>query len=261
MDTEFALLVHAGEGGEGPNLDICLLQCRPQSRLEDERVQLPKDVPDDRRLFLVQRIVPEGRVSNIRYVLYARPAACRALDHDQRLLMAQVIGEINRRLEGQSFVLMGPGRWGSANPDIGIPVTYADIYNARAIIEVFDGTDTPEPSYGTHFFQDLVEARIFPLSIAVEDPATYFNRTFFEDSPSVLNELLPDASAWSDVLQLIDIPAAAGGAAFGVGHGRRGQLGHGLPRRRAGHRLSTAQAISNTTAWKLAFGRKPMAST
>jgi hypothetical protein len=126
--------------------------------------------------------------------------------------MAQAIGEINRHLEGQSFILMGPGRWGSANPDIGIPVSYADIYNARALIEVFDGSDTPEPSYGTHFFQDLVEARIFPLAIAVEDPATHFRRAFFEDSPSVLEELVPGASAWRDVLQLIDIPAAAGGS-------------------------------------------------
>ncbi len=212
VDTEFALLIHAGEGQEGHNLEICLLQCRPQSRLEDERVQLPKNIPVERQLFLVQRIVPEGRVPNIRYVVYARPSACQKLDQAQRLRMAQAIGEINRHLEGQSFILMGPGRWGSANPDIGIPVSYADIYNARALIEVFDGSDTPEPSYGTHFFQDLVEARIFPLAIAVEDPATHFRRAFFEDSPSVLEELVPGASAWRDVLQLIDIPAAAGGS-------------------------------------------------
>ncbi len=212
VDTEFALLIYPGKTHEGLNLDICLLQCRPQSRLEDERVRLPKNVPSDRRLFLVQRIVPEGRVSDIRYVLYARPSACQELGQEQRLRMAQAIGEVNRVLEGQSFVLMGPGRWGSANPDIGIPVTYADIYNARAIIEVFEGTDTPEPSYGTHFFQDLVEARIFPLAIAVEDPATRFNKAFFEDSPSVLDQIGPEASVWAEVLQLIDIPAVCGGA-------------------------------------------------
>jgi hypothetical protein len=212
VDTEFALLIHRGQGQDGLRLDICLLQCRPQSRLEDERVQLPKDVPAERRLFQVQRIVPEGRVSNIRYVLYARPSACQQLDRQARLRLAQAIGEINSRLEGQSFVLMGPGRWGSANPDIGIPVTYADIYNARAIIEVFDGSDTPEPSYGTHFFQDLVEARIFPLAIAVEDPGTHFNRRFFEESPSVLQDLVPGVAEWSSALQLIDVPAAAGGA-------------------------------------------------
>jgi hypothetical protein len=211
VDTEFALLLHPGDRAAQLDLDICLLQCRPQSRLEDERVQLPKNVPVERLLFRVQRIVPEGHVSGIRYVLYARPSACRRLDQEQRLRMAHAIGDINRALEGQSFVLMGPGRWGSANPDIGIPVTYTDIYNARAIIEVFEGSDAPEPSYGTHFFQDLVEAHIFPLAIAVEDPATHFNRTFFEKSPSALVELIPAASQWTDVLQLIDIPAASHG--------------------------------------------------
>jgi hypothetical protein len=214
VDTEFALLIHPGDSRAEPALDICLLQCRPQSRLEDERVRLPTDIPAERRLFLIQRIVPEGRVSGIRFVVYVRPSRCRLLDAHQRMRLAQAIGEINRRLEAHSFILMGPGRWGSANSDLGIPVTYADIYNARAIVEVFDGSDAPEPSYGTHFFQDLVEARIFPLAIAVDDAATQFNQSFFEDSPSVLDELVPQAAEWGDVLQLIDIRASSDGSSM-----------------------------------------------
>ncbi len=212
VDTEFALLVHPGEHRSEPRLQICLLQCRPQSQLLDEVVRLPRDIPSERRLFQVRRIVPEGRLSGIRYVVYAIPAACKGLNSSARRQLAQVIGQLNQRLEGERYILMGPGRWGSINTELGIPVSYADIFNARALVEIFDATNSPEPSYGTHFFQDLVEARIYPLAIAVDDPATEFHRGFFEDSPNRLVEFLPEASAWEASLRLIDVSQAASGA-------------------------------------------------
>jgi hypothetical protein len=65
---------------------------------------------------------------------------------------------LNKLLEGRSFILIGPGRWGSINPLLGVPVTYADIFNTRALVELATTQQgaIPEPSYGTHFFQDLV---------------------------------------------------------------------------------------------------------
>jgi hypothetical protein len=212
VDLEFALLLHAGEHPSEPRLQICLLQCRPQSRLEEEIVRLPKNIPAGRRLFHVRRIVPEGRVSGIRYVAYAMPGACKSLAAADRRRLARVISELNERLKGETYILMGPGRWGSVNTELGIPVSYADIFNARALVEIFETADSPEPSYGTHFFQDLVEARIYPLAIAVEDPATEFRRIFFEESPNSLSGLLPGQSAWEPYLRLIDIPQAAAGA-------------------------------------------------
>ena len=63
--------------------------------------------------------------------------------------------------------MVGPGRWGSSNIDLGVPVSYADIYNSSALIELAYSQKgiTPEPSYGTHFFQDLVESQIYPLAV------------------------------------------------------------------------------------------------
>lgn len=211
VDTEYAVIIHPGEKPNQPNFEICLLQCRPQSRLVSESVQLPKGIPAERRLFVVQRLVPEGRVSNVRYVIYVVPRAYRALRGGQpRQAVAQMIGKINHALENQAFILMGPGRWGSSNSELGVPVKYSDIFNARAIVELFEGSGTPEPSYGTHFFQDLVEARIFPLAIATDDPAAEFNRGFFEGSANVVTSIVPEAKAWESVIRVIDVPAGPG---------------------------------------------------
>lgn len=209
VDTEFVLKLD--ETGGPPT--ICLLQCRPQSQLESEAVHLPADVPVDRRLFVSRRIAPDGWVRGIRTIVYVLPAAYAALpSRALKVELARLIGRLNQRLAGESFILIGPGRWGSDNPDLGIPVGYGDIFNARALIEMAADESSPEPSYGTHFFQDLLEAHIYPLALAPSDPGAEFNRSFFEQSPNALATLLPDDANWESILRVIDVPAAAEGA-------------------------------------------------
>jgi hypothetical protein len=81
----------------------------------------------------------------------------------------------NKRLEGEKFILMGPGRWGSSNIDLGIKVSYADIYNTSMLIEIAVARNgiTPELSYGTHFFQDLIESNIYPWRSIQITPASF----------------------------------------------------------------------------------------
>jgi hypothetical protein len=127
--------------------------------------------------------------------------------------VARVIGRLNKRLEGDRFILMGPGRWGSTNIDLGVKVTYADIYNASVLIEIAvdEGAGAPEASYGTHFFRDLVEAAIFPLALYPDDEGTIFNWSFFGESPNALGTLLPADAQHSDRIKVIDVPAVSGG--------------------------------------------------
>lgn len=129
-----------------------------------------------------------------------------------RMILERVVGRLNRRLNDETFILLGPGRWGSNNPDLGIPVTYSEIHNARALVEIADDETAPEPSYGTHFFQDMVEAQIYPLALALNDPEAEFALTFFEKSDNVLTELLPDDADWEGTIRVIDIPTVSGGA-------------------------------------------------
>ena len=126
-------------------------------------------------------------------------------------MLARLVGRLNARLSEECFILMGPGRWGSKNPGLGIPVGYGDIYHAKALIEVVPDKRAPEPSYGTHFFQDLVEARIYPLAVALGDRGDEFNREFFDTSENSLSRLLPEDAAWEDLVRVIEVPAVAGG--------------------------------------------------
>jgi hypothetical protein len=194
---------------------IQLLQCRPTVSFETgQRVHLPTDIPNADKVFSSHRLVPPGIVSQIHYLVYVHPEKYSQLARPTvKLELARVIGRLNKRLEGEQFILMGPGRWGSSNIDLGVPVGYADINNARVLVEVASprGQGMPDVSYGTHFFQDLVEAHIYALPLFLEDRGTIFNRAFILDSPNALSRLLPGDEAYADYVQVVDVPAVADG--------------------------------------------------
>jgi pyruvate,water dikinase len=177
-------------------------------------VCIPTDVPAGDVIFQTHRLVPHGLINRIRYVVYVDPAQYdRVPDFATRFELARVVGRINQRLEGECFVLMGPGRWGTSNVELGVKVGYADIYNTRALIEIAPtwADDTLEVSYGTHFFQDLVESRIYPLALHPNAPGTVFNRVFFDEAANVLGKLLPADAQYSRFIRVIDVPAVTGG--------------------------------------------------
>lgn len=205
VDVEFAAELQPDPAGGRPAVQLCLLQCRPQSTgARGEDVLVPADVPADDQLFLATRMVPQGRINQVEYLLYVPPAVYQAAGPQQRQALARTIGLLNKRLEGQAFVLIGPGRWGSSNIQLGVPVTYADIYNARALVELALGTGqaAPEPSYGTHFFQDLVESNIHPLALYPDEPGDFLNRDFLDQARDGLAELLPGEPAGVRVIRV-----------------------------------------------------------
>lgn len=206
VDTEFVLELMQTEDGN-PKPIIHLLQCRPQSCLPVESIDLPEDIPDEERVFSTHGLVSDGLVEKVRYVVYVSGEAYYDLDPIGQKQIARLVGQLNSRLEGETFILIGPGRWGSVNSEMGVSITYADLYNARALIEVVSDRAAIEPSYGTHFFQDLVEARIFILAIAIDDPQTEFNQAFFGDSKNSLEQILPEGKEWSNIVKVIDIPS------------------------------------------------------
>ena len=110
-------------------------------------------------------------------------------------------------MQGKGFIIVGPGRWGTVNPDLGVRVSYADIYNTKALVELSgEGLDpAPEPSYGTHFFQDLIESRIFPLAVHLDDEDAIFNRAFFYETPNRLSEWLPDFQDLENSLRIMSV--------------------------------------------------------
>ena len=112
------------------------------------------------------------------------------------------------------ILMMGPGRWGSSNIELGVNVTYADINNTAVLVEMAreEAGQVPEVSYGTHFFLDLVEAQIIYLPVYPSDPEAEFNGEIFERLPNVLTDLLPDAERFREIIRVFDLPAATGGS-------------------------------------------------
>jgi len=193
VDLEFAVQLEPGENG-GALLNIYLLQCRPLSHMErSEQVPLPVDLPKKSIIFSTEFVVPQGRVDGIKYVLFIPPEGYFQLNPaTDRVKLARAIGRLNAALKGQSFICVGPGRWGSSNSDLGVPIDYGDIYNSRSLVELAGQGigPAPEPSLGTHFFQDLMESKIYPLAIYLDEETSIFNRDFFYKTPNHIQEVI-----------------------------------------------------------------------
>jgi hypothetical protein len=127
--------------------------------------------------------------------------------------VARVIHDLNRHLADWSFILMGPGRWGTKDPGMGVRVGYGDIHNTRMLVEVARplGGFVPEASFGSHFFQDLIESEIEYLALYPEEEGVLYRAEFFRDSPSLLTDLLPEHTDYRDVVRVIHVPAVTGG--------------------------------------------------
>ena len=124
------------------------------------------------------------------------------------MAVGRAVAALNQLLPKRQFILMGPGRWGSRGDiRLGVSVTYSDINNTAMLIEIAQKQKdyVPELSFGTHFFQDLVEASIRYLPLYPGDWGTLFNESFFKNSRNWLPDLLPDFAYLSDAVRVIDV--------------------------------------------------------
>ena len=211
VDIEFA---YDGE-------EFYLVQCRAQSySREDAPSPIPQDISRDRLVFSATRHISNGRVPDITHIVYVDPEHYGEIsDLLQLKNVGRAIGRLNQLLPKRQFILMGPGRWGSRGDiRLGVPVTYSDISNTAVLLEVArqKGKYVPELSFGTHFFQDLVEAGIRYLPLYPDDPGIEFNETFLARSGNILNDLLPEFSALADVIHVIDVPRETDGLVLRV---------------------------------------------
>ena len=215
VDLEFTLKIENPEQSK-PQLVITLLQCRPQSALiQTEAATLPVNLSPADMIFSTRFVVPEGVLPCIDYVLYVQPEGYFGLQSmDARMELVRAISRLNAAMDGKRFICVGPGRWGSSNLDLGVPVTYGDIYHCRALVELAgQGVGAvPEPSLGTHFFQDLIEAQIYPLAIYLDDPASVFERKFFDEMPNRVEEMIQIEPRLLAALRLIRVTDFRAGA-------------------------------------------------
>jgi len=156
VEIEFAGLVtpQASSADRQMKGNIYWLQIRPiidkRDMVDDEIL----DVPDSEAILKCDNALGHGNIDNVDTIVYVRP---EKFDFMRNADVAERISKINARFvsEGRNCILIGPGRWGSSDSSLGIPVRWSSISSARLIVECSLSNYSIEPSQGTHFFQNL----------------------------------------------------------------------------------------------------------
>ncbi len=211
VDVEFAC--------DGENL--YLLQCRAQSSSRATApAAIPRNLPSQQVLFSANRHISNGAVCGITHIVYVDPDEYRRLsDRGLMLSVGRAVGKLNKLLPKNQFVLMGPGRWGSRGDiRLGVSVSYSDINNTAMLIEIArrEGGYVPELSFGTHFFQDLVEAGIRYLPLYPDEAGASFRESFFRRSDNLLSSYLPEQAELASVLRVIDVERETDGEVLNI---------------------------------------------
>lgn len=188
---------------------LYLLQCRPQSQAEiDEVINIPANVPEEHKIFGATKFVSNGLIDNIDFVVYVDHQAYSDLEtEDDMRYVGKIVSKLNQMLPEKKFILIGPGRWGSKGDiKLGVPINYSDINKTALLVEYAKKKSdyVPELSFGTHFFQDLVEANIKYLPL-YPDEGNIFNDNFFKDTPNSLVTFMDVPEKFVKVVKLIQV--------------------------------------------------------
>ncbi len=192
---------------------INLLQCRPlQIRGSKHQVHVPEEIPLSHTIFKgVGNFMGGSLSTRVHKIIFVEPLAYSNLTQSQKYEVARTIGKLNRQIDKESTttLLLGPGRWGSRLPALGVPVSFAEINRISLLGEIgYQQTGfLPDVSFGTHFFQDLVESGIFYLALFPEKKETVYQLESLENYTEPLPEECFDKPYLQKTLQVYDFPA------------------------------------------------------
>jgi len=191
---------------------INLLQCRPlQTKGLKKRVSFPSHIPEEQVFFSAEGGFMGGNTAlPIKRVIWIDAKHYSQLSLSDKHEVARLIGRLNKRIknrEEKPTLLLGPGRWGTSTPSLGVPVKFSEINNMAAIGEVAfsAGGLMPELSFGSHFFQDLVEADIFYLALFPDTFPCTLNKDWLYQRSNLLEGLMPSSSRFKPVVKVIDV--------------------------------------------------------
>lgn len=185
---------------------VNLLQCRPlQTRGLGKPVKMP-DMADEQTCFFSTKGNFMG--GNVRlpvdFVVYVHAKNYLKLNEQDKYEVARQIGMINGILKGENVMLIGPGRWGTTTPSLGVPVHFSELCNMSVICEVasYEEGFIPELSYGSHFFQDIVETGIFYAAIFDGQKNVVFHPDHILGKDNMLESFLSKSTKLSNVIHI-----------------------------------------------------------
>ena len=185
---------------------VNLLQCRPlQTRGLGKSIVMPKLEDKNDCLICTKGNFMGGNIHlPIDYVVYVQAAGYLKLNEQAKYTVARMIGRINSALKGYNVMLIGPGRWGTTTPSLGVPVHFTELCNMSVICEVASRENgfEPELSYGSHFFQDLVEANIFYVAVFDGQKDVVFHPDKVLMSENIMNTIVSEENAMDQVIHV-----------------------------------------------------------
>jgi len=205
VDIEFAANLRGDRGYR-----IHLLQCRPLQVQGAEGFRVPEVQidPQDRLLQARGAVIGPSRIVPVSRFIYVVPSRYAELPWTQRYEVARLLGRLNQtvRQDGEIVMVLGPGRWGTESPDLGVPVHFAEINRAAVLCEIVTMRENlvPDVSLGTHFLNELIEMNVLYLALFPQQQQNELNERFFLESPNRLLDAVPQAVRWQDVVRVVD---------------------------------------------------------
>ena len=203
VDIEYTVNV-----GEDNSFNINLLQCRPlQVSVNNEAIEMP----EDKNVFFHIKEASMGmsRKNKIDTICYVDPHKYYEYPYAQKSSISRIISDVNAYCKNndKTAILIVPGRIGTSSPELGIPVVFADISHFSAILEeaYSEVGYMPELSFGSHMFQDLVEAEIYYGALFENEKKIEFNKEKLYDYQNILKDINPNLNdEIYDMIQVVD---------------------------------------------------------
>ena len=204
VDVEFAVT--------SPQEDVWklnLLQCRPLQTARSEQVRIPEGV-DNEFLFDVRRTsMRRSKEERIDYIVWVDPQNYYEYPYSKKTDVARLISRINQHYEDtdRKLMLLVPGRIGTSSPELGVPVVYAEISQFNAICEVAYSKAGyhPDLSYGSHMFQDMVEADVYYGAINDNSKTRLYRPELLTNYPEILLDIWPGEQELSHIVKIFDV--------------------------------------------------------
>ena len=181
VEIEFAGMINVNETGKG---QLYWLQIRPIIDRKDLLDESVLSIPDDQVILKSNTALGHGNIENVDTIVYVRPENFSSFNNP---LIAREIEKINRQYteRGEGYILVGPGRWGSSDTALGIPVKWPHISSARLIVESSLSNYRIEPSQGTHFFQNLTSFGVGYFTINPSSNDGVYDIGYLDSCPAI----------------------------------------------------------------------------
>jgi hypothetical protein len=190
---------------------INLLQCRPLHVQGTNITRMPwVTVCDSDRIVEANgAIVGPSRLVRLDRFVYVSPRLYGELPRAARYDVARLLGQVNAsgQGDGKTTMLLGPGRWGTSSPELGVPVHFAEISHVSVLCEIVTMRENliPDVSLGTHFLNELVEMNILYMALFPQQQRNFLNEQFFLEAPNRLLDIVPAATPSSEMVRVIDV--------------------------------------------------------